>query len=64
MKSNVHFFVVRERDRIDLSWYVNTNEDVGNFRLELRSGDNFINIIPVPFLYKILNIFVKNLICY
>ena len=28
----------RERDRIDLSWYVNTNEDVGNFRLELRSG--------------------------
>ena len=34
--------ITRERDRIDLSWYVNTNEDVGNFRLELRSGDILI----------------------
>jgi len=32
----LNFF--RDRDKIDLSWYVNTNEDVANFRLELRSG--------------------------
>lgn len=32
------FIPDRDRDKLDLSWYVNTNEDVGNFRLELRSG--------------------------
>ena len=28
----------RKEDKVELSWYVNTNEDVGGFRLELRSA--------------------------
>ena len=32
------FFFRRNEDQVELSWYVNTNEDVGGFRLELRSG--------------------------
>ena len=32
------FFFCRNEDQVELSWYVNTNEDVGGFRLELRSG--------------------------
>ena len=27
-----------ENNKVKLSWFVNTNEDVGGFRLELRSG--------------------------
>lgn len=28
----------RDEENVKLSWFVNTNEDVGGFRLELRSG--------------------------
>ena len=35
-----HFFYFfrEEENKVKLSWYVNTNEDVGGFRLELRSS--------------------------
>ena len=33
-----NLFFRNGEDQVELSWYVNTNEDVGGFRLELRSG--------------------------
>ena len=32
------FLYLRSEDTVRLKWFVNTNEDVGGFRLELRSA--------------------------
>ena len=38
--SKLCFLILRDKEnnKVKLSWFVNTNEDVGGFRLELRSG--------------------------
>lgn len=34
----IPYLTFRNDDKVKLSWFVNTNEDVGGFRLELRSS--------------------------